>query len=164
MLPDLWWNSIIPTFPLFSCLMALIVSTRVWNSSRSVLSGSCVIRQSTESWTVWLGLKRVWKCSNNWFRMDAFSVSSFWPFDLSEGLWTWCIFCLQDIMEPSVVTNISTVLRFLKQVCPPLILNLSFQWRVLPTWLKTSFLSGQDNWARCTWWAALFFARKSWIS
>lgn len=35
------------------------------------------------------------------------------------------IFCLQGIMEPSVVTNISTVLRFLKEVCPPLILNLS---------------------------------------
>ena len=65
--------------PLFSCLMALVISSRVGSSSSSGLTVCWGMCRIALSWTVRFALKRAWKCSDQRSKIDALSVRSF-PF------------------------------------------------------------------------------------
>ena len=63
--------------PLLSCLMALVVSSRVGSSSSSGLTVCWGMCRIAVSWTVRFALKRAWKCSDQRSKIDALSAGFF---------------------------------------------------------------------------------------
>ena len=74
-----------PVFPLVNCSMVFNVFSNIVVIFNPVFTGCCGMWSIADCWTVWLALKRVWKCSHNRFRMESFSVSSSFPSTLRKG-------------------------------------------------------------------------------
>ena len=102
-------------------------------------------------WTTWSALKRDWKCSDQWLRMETLSAKSTCPSALCKKFLQspWSTYCW--VLFARLVHHLFWV-------------SQSLRWRMLQMRWKAALLTGHNGWARWTWWDDHFFAISSWIS
>ena len=77
--------------PLLNCSMALVISFTEGSLSNSALNSCRGMQRTVGSRTTRSALKRDWKYSDQWPRMEGLSVKSTCPSALHKGLWIWWV-------------------------------------------------------------------------